>query len=48
VSERLLHMWEDLSFVGEGIVLIDEDDQIMWSFSSSGQYSIQSLYYNKP
>jgi hypothetical protein len=44
VSERLMHMWEDLSSVGESIVLTDEGDQIMWSFSSSGQYSVQSLY----
>ena len=33
-----------LSSVGESIVLTDEDAQITWSFSSSGQYSVQSLY----
>jgi len=37
-------MWEDLSSVGDSIVLTEEDDSIMWSFSSNGQYSVQSLY----
>jgi hypothetical protein len=44
VSERLMLMWEDLSSAGDSIVLTEEDDTIMWSFSSNGQYSIQSLY----
>lgn len=28
----------------EGISLTDEEDQIMWSFTSNGTYSVQSLY----
>jgi hypothetical protein len=44
VSERLMLMWEDLSSAGDSIVLTEEDDTIMWSFSSNGQYSVQSLY----
>ena len=39
-----MFMWEDLSSVGESIVLTDDEDHILWSFSSSGHYSVQSLY----
>jgi hypothetical protein len=44
VSERLMRMWEELNSIGESINLTEEEDSIMWSFSSSGQYSVQSLY----
>jgi hypothetical protein len=43
VSERLMLMWEDLRSIGESINLNDEEDQILWSYSSSGKYSVQSL-----
>jgi len=37
-------MWEELSGIGDSIVLTEEDDSIMWSFNSNGQFSVQSLY----
>jgi len=37
-------MWEELSVVGDNIVLNEEDDTITWSFNSNGQFSVQSLY----
>ena len=37
-------MWEELSAIGDSIVLTEEDDSIMWSFNSNGQFSVQSLY----
>ena len=30
--------------VVEGISLLNEQDQIIWSFSSNGKFSVQSLY----
>ena len=44
VSERLMLMWQDLSEVGDSIRLTEEEDNILWSFSSNGHYSVQSLY----
>jgi hypothetical protein len=44
VSERLMLMWDELRSVGDSIALKDEEDQILWSYSSSGKYSVQSLY----
>jgi hypothetical protein len=44
VSERLMLMWDDLCAVSESINLNDEKDHILWSFNSSGKYSVQSLY----
>lgn len=44
VSERLMLMWDELNYVTGSIQLSSEEDQIMWSYSSSGKYSVQSLY----
>jgi uncharacterized protein (UPF0333 family) len=37
-------MWENLNTVGESITLNNEEDQILWSYSSSEKYYVQSLY----
>jgi len=44
VSERLMLMWDELRAMIEGVVLNEEDDHILWNYSSSGKYSVQSLY----
>jgi hypothetical protein len=44
VSESLMRLWWDLCSVVEGTSLFEEEDQIMWSYSSNGTYSIRSLY----
>jgi hypothetical protein len=43
VLERLMEMWFELLGIVE-VNLIEEEDQIIWSFSSNGQFSVQSLY----
>jgi hypothetical protein len=37
-------MWWELSSLVEGISLSDEEEQIMWNFTSTGTYAVQSLY----
>ena len=44
VSENLMNLWFELVGIMEEISLIDEPDQIIWSFSSKGKFSVQSLY----
>jgi len=44
VSERLMNMWEELRSAMENIELKEEEDHILWSYNSSGKYSVQSLY----
>jgi hypothetical protein len=44
VSKALMNMWWELSSLVEGTSLTDKEDQIMWSYTSQGTYSVQSLY----
>jgi hypothetical protein len=44
VSENLMNLWFDLVSVTEEVSLSTETDQIIWSFSSTGKFSVQSLY----
>jgi hypothetical protein len=43
-SDKIMNMWWELSSLVEGISLSDEEDQIMWNFTSTGKYAVQSLY----
>jgi hypothetical protein len=44
VSEQNIRLWWDLCVIMENVTLMNEDDQIIWAFGSSGKYSVQSLY----
>jgi hypothetical protein len=44
VSEHLMNLWWELVGLMSDINLSKEDDQIVWAYSSSGNYSVQSLY----
>jgi len=44
VSEALMSMWWELCSLVKGTSLTDEEDQILWSYTSHGTYSVQSLY----
>jgi hypothetical protein len=44
VSENLMNMWYELLGIVKNLNLQEDDDKIMWSFSSNGKFSVQSLY----
>jgi hypothetical protein len=44
VLERLMEMWFELLGIEEEVNLVEEEDQIVWSFCSNGKFSVQSLY----
>jgi hypothetical protein len=44
VSENLMNMWYNMLSIVEDLNLQEDDDQIIWSFSSNGKFSVQSLY----
>jgi hypothetical protein len=44
VSEALMSMWWDLCSIVEGTILTEDEDHIMWSYTSHGTYYVQSLY----
>ena len=44
LSEHLMNLWWELVGLMSDINLFEEDDQIVWAYSSSGNYYVQSLY----
>ena len=40
VSENLMNMWYELLSIAENLNLQEDNDQIIWSFSSNGKYSV--------
>lgn len=44
VSAQLMDMWFEICAIAESITLTEECDTIIWSFNSTGLYSVQSLY----
>jgi hypothetical protein len=44
VSVGLMGLWKELKVAVENIILNNEEDQILWSYNSTGRYSVQSLY----
>jgi hypothetical protein len=39
-----MNQWHDLMQIASSIQLNDEDDTLIWQYTSSGRYSVQSLY----
>ena len=39
-----MHLWYELLEVVESISLLNEQDQIIWSFSSNGKFSVRPRY----
>jgi hypothetical protein len=44
VSEQGVGLWYEICSIAESLSLIEEEDRLIWSFSSSCTYSFQSLY----
>ena len=44
VSEQGKALWYEICSIAESLSLTEEEDRLTWSFSSSGTYSVQSLY----
>jgi hypothetical protein len=43
-SEQGMNLWWELMNLMSEVTLSEEEDQIIWAYSSSGKYSVQSLY----
>lgn len=39
-----MSMWYDLLAIMKDVTLGEDEDHIMWCFSSNGKYSVQTLY----
>jgi hypothetical protein len=44
VTEIVMGMWHELVAIAESLSIQEEEDQIIWSYESSGIYTVQSLY----
>jgi hypothetical protein len=43
-DRRLLILWEEVSQLASTVYLSDEEDSLVWQFTSKGTYTSQSLY----
>jgi hypothetical protein len=44
VDQETLTQWEELMQIASSIQLSEDDDAIIWQYTSSGKYAVQSLY----
>jgi hypothetical protein len=44
VNREMMEQWNELVQIADSIRLSDEEDAIIWQFSSKGRYTVQSLY----
>ena len=44
VSEQGMNLWWELVNLMSEVTISEEEDQIIWAYSSSEKYSVQSLY----
>jgi hypothetical protein len=44
VDRRLMNMWLELKQIVSLIELVEEEDSIIWQYTCSGVFSVQSLY----
>jgi hypothetical protein len=44
VDERLMQQWLELKQIFEDVQYEEGGDYIVWQYSSSGKYSVQTLY----
>jgi putative lipoic acid-binding regulatory protein len=45
VGQRLMNMWDEVVQLATTICFSNEEDNLIWQFSSNGIYSSQSLYW---
>jgi hypothetical protein len=46
IDRRFLERWQEIVQIAKSMQFSEEEDAIVWEFSSSGKYSVQSLYAN--
>jgi hypothetical protein len=44
IDENLMQQWLELKQIAEDVHYEEGDDYIIWQYSSSGKYSVQTLY----
>jgi hypothetical protein len=44
VSENLMNLWWELVSLMDDLSFSEEEDHILWAYTSSGKYEVQSLY----
>jgi hypothetical protein len=40
----MMELWDEVCQIASTIIYKNEEDSMVWQFSSSGQFSVQSLY----